>query len=166
MEKVNDVYLALGSNLGDPKQNIIQCIAFIEKKVGRVCKKGRLYSNQAIGFSSDSLFLNTVLKVQSQLTPDELLLACKSIEEEMGRQPKTGNTYTSRIIDIDIILFNMLIYNKEELNIPHLESTKRDFVLLPLGDIDQNLVFPHTKLTVYQHIELLSGARQLSTIDF
>lgn len=138
------VFLGLGTNLGNRKRNMELALENIEKQIGTIIAQSAFYDSEPFGFESDNLFLNSVVKVSTQLTPYELLAKTQLIEREMGRTNKTDVTgYSDRVIDIDIIFYNTeVIDNAPRLVVPHPEMQKRDFVLKPLSEIAPHFVHP------------------------
>lgn len=143
IENLHDVYLALGTNLGNKEENIFEAIKQINERVGMVIIHSALYKTDPIGFSSDNKFINAVCLVMTSMEPLELLAATKSIEIEMGRENKSENAvYQDRLIDIDILLYDTLVFENEELVIPHAHIQDRKFVLTPLAEIAGQYVHP------------------------
>lgn len=138
------VFLSLGSNLGNKEQNLMHAIASIGKDIGKVQKISGFYQNKAQGFTSDNLFLNTAIEVLTNLQPFELLEKTEAIECEMGRKTKTSTSYSDRLIDIDILLYEDVTVNTQTLIIPHPRMLERDFVLIPLREIAPELAIFNT----------------------
>jgi 2-amino-4-hydroxy-6-hydroxymethyldihydropteridine diphosphokinase len=151
------IYLGLGTNLGNRKQNMETAIENIEKQIGTIIAQSAFYSSEPFGFESDNLFLNSVVKVHTSLLPYELLATTQQIEIEMGRTVKSDtNGYTDRVIDIDILLYNQkVIDNAPHLVLPHPEMQKRDFVLKPLAEIAPHFVHPVLNRTISELVEEL-----------
>ena len=145
----HDVYLALGSNLGDKKRNIESAIQQIELRIGKVIAISALHATQPVGFESENSFLNAACCVSTQLHPLEVLEYTQVIEREMGRKSKSVNqTYSDRIIDIDLLLFDDLTIEYPHLTIPHPHLQERDFVLVPLSEIAPDIYHPVLKETI------------------
>lgn len=143
------VYLGLGTNLGDKNLQLRTAVNEIEKRIGRVVTLSAFYITEPWGFTSEHSFLNAVCAVQTSLSPHELLSITKDIEKYLGRSHKSVHqTYSDRLIDIDILLFDQLILNDEDLQIPHPLMTKREFVLKPLVEIAPDFVHPLNHLTI------------------
>ena len=151
------IYLGLGTNLGNRKQNMETAIENIEKQIGTIIAQSAFYSSEPFGFESDNLFLNSVVEVHTSLLPYELLATTQQIEIEMGRTVKSDtNGYTDRVIDIDILLYNQkVIDNAPHLVLPHPEMQKRDFVLKPLAEIAPHFVHPVLNRTISELVEEL-----------
>ena len=130
----NQVILALGSNLGNRKDNLEQCISLISERLGEVEIASSLLNNPPIGFNSKEEFTNMCIKVKTPLKAHDIMCVIKEIEHKMGRV-KNQKSYEDRIIDIDIILLNEECIKSEKLIIPHLKYHSRSFVLHPLREL-------------------------------
>lgn len=130
------VYLGLGSNLGDRRGNIYRAVELIADRVGTVVRMSSLYDTEPWGFSSDNMFVNAAVCVETRLTPREVLVATQTIERRMGRIEKSvGGQYHDRVIDIDILMYDDLHIDTPDLHIPHPLMHERDFVMRPLNEI-------------------------------
>ena len=139
-------YLGLGTNLGNKDENLNGAVEYIRERVGRINSLSAFYVTEPWGFKSENSFLNAVCSVATDISPIELLYITKEIEKEMGRNKKSvDKIYSDRIIDIDILLYDDLIMQSEELTIPHPLMTERDFVMIPLAEIAPELVHPVLK---------------------
>lgn len=129
-------YLSLGSNLGDRKQLLHTAINEIAERVGRVEAISSCIETEPVGFDSVHLFLNMAVRVTTELNPYELLKVLKRLERDLGRTRKSHDgVHYDRTIDIDILLYDNLEVNSEELQIPHPRMWERDFVMRPLKEI-------------------------------
>jgi 2-amino-4-hydroxy-6-hydroxymethyldihydropteridine diphosphokinase len=129
-------YLSLGSNLGDRKQLLHTAINEIAERVGRVEAISSCIETEPVGFDSVHLFLNMAVRVTTELNPYELLKVLKQLERDLGRTRKSHDgVHYDRTIDIDILLYDNLEVNSEELQIPHPRMWERDFVIRPLKEI-------------------------------
>tara|TARA_Y100000589_G_scaffold130917_1_gene124589 strand:+ start:1716 stop:2222 length:507 start_codon:yes stop_codon:yes gene_type:complete len=142
IEMYRTVYLGLGTNLGNKLENIKNALDALKKKFGEPILVSSIYKSNAWGFKSPDSFLNLVVSYNIKLNPQQTLDVCLSIEKQLGRKEKTGNTYQSRIIDIDILIFGNLTINDCNLKIPHPFIKERLFVLEPLFEIcsDENIL--------------------------
>lgn len=131
-----EVYLSLGTNLGNRKRNIREAIEKIRKQIGVVERQSALYETKPWGYASPNDFINACVFVLTPLAPRQLLEATQKIEQEMGRTLKSVNgEYHDRIIDIDILLIDDLRIDEPDLKIPHPLMEERDFVMIPLREI-------------------------------
>ena len=136
------VYLGLGSNLGDRNAHIEQAIALIHERVGEVVHRSSFIETEPWGFESENKFLNAVILCETELTPRQLLKATQKIERELGRKKKSASShishlYKDRPIDIDILLYDDLTIDEPDLKIPHPLMEQRDFVMIPLREIQK-----------------------------
>lgn len=143
------LYLSLGSNLGDKAANLARAIEMIEARVGYVTLKSGVIETEPWGFNSGNSFLNQAIGVESALPALEVLDITQQIERDMGRSEKSGNgTYSDRLIDIDLLLYDEQIVRNERLTIPHPLIPRRRFVLEPLAEIAPDLMHPLLHKTI------------------
>ena len=142
------VHLGIGSNLGDRRANTAEAIEKVSALPGtRVVRASSLYESEPLG-NAKTWFVNSVIEVETELGPEALLEKLKAIEEAMGRKRVKGKRWGSRIIDLDILLFDQDVVDKRTLKIPHPEMHKRRFVLLPLAELAPQVVHPQLGQTV------------------
>ena len=138
MTDTHTVYLGLGSNLGDKAANITLAVQNIEEQIGHVVRQSALYVSEPWGFESENNFVNAVVRCETSLSPHKLLRATQRIERQMGRMQKSHDgVYHDRIIDIDILLYDDLTIDTPSLKIPHPLMQQRDFVMIPLREIQE-----------------------------
>lgn len=134
-------FIALGSNLQDPKKQIKTAITSLEKdKSIKLISYSSLYISKPFLNMSGPDYLNAVCKIKTELSAIKLLDLCQSIENKQYRVREVR--WGSRTIDLDILLFDNKIYNNKRLIIPHPEMINRSFVLLPLYEIEPDLQIP------------------------
>ena len=141
-------YLALGTNIGNKRRNMITAAALLAERVGDVLALSGFYETEPWGFQSENTFLNAALQLDTSLSPLELLKATQEIEIEMGRTQKSNGAYHDRIIDIDILLYEDLVLQTSELTLPHPLMHERLFVMEPLAEIAPNVIHPVFKKPV------------------
>ena len=141
-------YLALGTNIGNKRRNMITAAALLAERVGDVLALSGFYETEPWGFQSVNTFLNAALQLDTSLSPLELLKATQEIEIEMGRTQKSNGAYHDRIIDIDILLYDNLVLQTPELTLPHPLMHERLFVMEPLAEIAPNVIHPVFKKPV------------------
>ena len=152
-----EVYLGLGTNLGDKEANLNMAMEEISKRVGEITSLSAYYLTEPWGFDSQNTFLNAVCKVCTTFSPSEVLSITQSIEKDLGRMKKSiDGQYSDRPMDIDILLYDDVIINTPELSIPHPLMHKRLFVLQPLAAIAPQVVHPIFKKSISQLLEELS----------
>ena len=138
---MHQVYLGLGSNIGDRRQCIADAIRLISERVGTVLRQSSLIETEPWGFNSENRFLNGVILCETSLTPRKVLKATQKIERTLGRRQKSIGAdtdvpvYHDRPIDIDILLYDDLSVDEPDLKIPHPLMYERDFVMIPLNEI-------------------------------
>lgn len=143
------LYLGLGSNLGDKRNNLLQAVALISERVGRVVCLSRFYETEPWGYASNNTYLNAALGVETSLSPLEILSITQAIERELGRQKKSMNReYFDRPIDIDLLLMDDLVIDSDALILPHPLMHERLFVLEPLVEIVPTVVHPLLQKTI------------------
>jgi 2-amino-4-hydroxy-6-hydroxymethyldihydropteridine diphosphokinase len=148
---MNTAFLITGGNLGDRLQNLQQAYKKIEQTCGSITGASSIYQTAAWGFSQQPDFYNQAIKLETFLLPDALMLALLSIEEKMGR--KRSLKMGPRIIDIDILLMDDMVYNSSILTIPHPQLSKRRFALMPLAQIAANVMHPVFKKTINELLD-------------
>lgn len=150
------VYIGFGSNLGERRQNIRRALSYLSsnKKI-EIVSVSPIYDNPPVGYEEQPRFLNGVAKIATSLSPVPLLKELKGIEKKMGRE--AGKKWASRIIDLDILFYDRIIFNEEGLVIPHRELHKRWFVLKPFNEIAPDFKHPVLKKTIHQLFEELDG---------
>ena len=148
MKSQNQVILSLGTNQGNRLRNIENCIQLIHQEVGTVIKISKLYESPSWGFESDA-FYNCALILHTFLPADAVLSKILEIENRLGRIRTSSSEYQSRNIDVDLIAFNEEIIDTENLQVPHPLMQNRNFVLLPILDLNLNWIHPvfHKKIT-------------------
>ncbi len=134
-----EVYIGVGSNQGNRHQNLQDAINALEGKV-KMIDKSSIYRTKAWGLEDQSDFFNQVLKVQTELSPADLLAVIQQIELKLGRQRKIK--WGPRIIDLDILTYEEVILHSESLQIPHPGIPERNFVLTGLMDLAPNFKHP------------------------
>ena len=139
---MSDIFIALGSNLGNPKEQIKNGILSIKQIRGiKILSESHLYETPPVGILNQPNCINAVIKINSDLSPYELLNKLLIIENIAGRIRVDKNG--PRTLDLDILLFDNLILNEKKLIIPHPRMHERLFVLMPLKDIDETIVIPN-----------------------
>ena len=137
VRKEHQVFLSLGSNLGDRQDNLHKAIDLIGQRVGHVIRQSSFIETEPWGFESQNKFLNGAILCETTLTPRQLLRTTQKIERELGRKKKTSHLYHDRPIDIDILLYDDLTIDEPDLKIPHPLMEQRDFVMIPLSEIKE-----------------------------
>ncbi len=153
--EMNKVFLGLGTNVGDKKKNLKKTVEKIFKnKEFFNIKISPVYETIPYGEIEQENFFNAVLYLETHYSLDELFIYTKKLEKEIGR--KKTKTWGPRIIDIDILLYNNLIYKNEKITVPHKDLLNRDFVMVPLLDIDKEIIHPVEKKEIKQFLSELT----------
>ncbi len=146
------VFLALGSNLGDRRANLVQALQRLGQAV-RIEALSSVYETPPWGVTEQPAFYNLALRGATALTPGALLAFAKQIEQDMGRQP--AERYGPRLIDIDILFYNNLVYDGEALVLPHPRLHERAFVLVPLAEIAPQVIHPVNQTSISRLLDQL-----------
>ncbi|MBF4518543.1 2-amino-4-hydroxy-6-hydroxymethyldihydropteridine diphosphokinase [Flavobacterium sp. ANB] len=155
MKSQHQVVLSIGSNQGDRLTNIQSCIALIHQEVGTVIEVSRLYETPSWGFESDA-FYNCALLLHTTSSAQKILNQVLKVEKQLGRIRSNQEGYQSRLIDVDLIVFDNEIIDSEKLQIPHPLMQNRKFVLLPMQDLKLNWKHPIFHKTIAELIAVTS----------
>lgn len=137
---LHHVYFSIGSNIGNRKRLVREAIALLNERVGEVERQSSLLETEPWGFTSPNKFINACVCCLTTQTPRQLLAITQNIEREMGRTMKTTDgQYHDRVIDIDILLYDDLSVDEPDLVIPHPRMREREFVMVPLREILDNV---------------------------
>lgn len=145
MKEIDGIYLLLGTNLGDRKENLEKACQLISQQIGSIRIASSLYETEAWGETDQPLFLNQVIQVNTELSPDELLRHTQAIEQQMGRVRL--RKWGERIIDIDILYYHNQIIHTKDLKVPHPGIPDRRFTLAPLSEIAAEAIHPILRKT-------------------
>ena len=152
----NEAFIALGSNMGDKKKYIENAVEELKnEKLCRVLKVSKLIGTEPYGVTDQDEFLNGALKMETLLTPHELLELLHRIEQEAGR--KRIRRWGPRTLDLDIIFYGDQIIEEDDLCIPHIDMQNREFVLGPMCEIAPHKRHPVLKETMTEMLVKLKG---------
>ena len=147
---MNKVYVGLGSNIGSREEYLSRAIAAIASSPNcKIVKVSSVYETKAYGETEQPNFFNAALEVETKFSLIHFLLFIKNIEKELGRTKRAK--WGPREIDIDIILFNNDVYSDEQISVPHKDMLNRDFVLVPLAELNSSLTYPVTGEKLINH---------------
>ena len=145
MKMTHNIFLALGTNIGDKELNIKKAVELLKEKIdGMVLAP--LYESKPKDYIDQDNFINTAVQGNTKLSPQKLLIFVKNIEQKLGRIKRIKNG--PREIDVDILFYDNLVLNTPDLIIPHPRIIERDFVLRPLADLDENFIHPIFNVSV------------------
>ena len=152
------VFLSLGSNLGDRLSNIQQAVRAIGMLDNTsIVKTSSFYDTEPWGNKKQNWFVNCAIAIDTQLSPEELLLKCQDIEHTIGRIRNQKERWQERAIDIDILMYDNAIITEENLVIPHPYMHERAFVLVPMLEVKPDLIHPVFKKTISQFYDELEN---------
>ncbi|RUA10834.1 MAG: 2-amino-4-hydroxy-6-hydroxymethyldihydropteridine diphosphokinase [Flavobacteriia bacterium] len=164
MKIVRNTYLSLGTNQGEKLQNLQDAVDLIAKKAGRIGKISSVYKTAAWGFEGSD-FLNICIGLITEMEPEELMITLLEIERSLGRLRKGSGNYSSRKIDIDLLLFENKIINTKDLIVPHPRMLDRKFVLVPLAEIIPDTIHPVAKATISQCLKACTDNTEVFLTD-
>lgn len=142
-------YLSLGSNKGDRigyVQQAASLLGMYEKIT--IVRTSAFYESEPWNMNTKNWFVNAVVEIKTQYSPQELLVACQRVECQLGRTPIEKGQYQDRTIDIDILFYNKEIINEENLTIPHKYVHLRAFTLVPMMELNSDFVHPVLHKTI------------------
>ncbi len=141
-------YILFGSNQGDKAAIFEQACLYINNRCGQITAISSSYESEPWGFDSEEWFLNRLIEVQTELLPDELMVELLEIEKELGRvrHPEVEG-YTSRTADLDILYYGNQVVNTARVIAPHPRLHLRRFALLPMCELNPDLVHAVFQLT-------------------
>jgi len=143
----HQVYIGIGSNVGNKRENFFEAVERVGKLLDtRVIKESSLYESEPLGDSKD-WYVNGAIEIETKFKPEALLEKFKNIERAMGRK-KVKKRWGARIIDLDILLYDLAVVKKKNLRIPHPEMPSRKFVLIPLSEIAPQVIHPELGVTI------------------
>ncbi len=162
---MTDVFLSLGSNKGDRLKYLNEALNFLNRlKNSSVQKVASIYETLPLGFEEQENFYNTAVLLKTELNPFELLRQIKEIEKEVGRTKSFR--WGPREIDIDILLFGNSVIETEELTVPHKYLTERDFAIVPLLEIKDDVIHPVSKKNLSNYLALIDSKQIIHKFVF
>lgn len=151
---MNVAFLSIGSNIGDRLDYLKQSVSLlIGSKDVQVSRVSSVYETDPVGYVDQAAFLNIVVELKTLLVPHDLLKKCNEIEDELGRTRKIR--WGPRTVDLDILLYNEENMKTEQLIIPHPRMKERGFVLIPLSELNPDLVLPDSKISLSELAHVL-----------
>ncbi|MGK7389721.1 MAG: 2-amino-4-hydroxy-6-hydroxymethyldihydropteridine diphosphokinase [Candidatus Cyclobacteriaceae bacterium M2_1C_046] len=160
---VNGKFLLLGGNVDNPEITFKKALELFREKGITVIKLSSCYRTAAWGIKDQPDFLNQVVQIETDLTPEQLLQVILSIEQQLGR--KRQEKWGPRLIDIDILYYDQIVMNNEDLSIPHPEIENRRFTLAPLAEIAPDFIHPVNKKSQQQLLALCKDPLPVNKIN-
>ncbi|MBI5417078.1 2-amino-4-hydroxy-6-hydroxymethyldihydropteridine diphosphokinase [Candidatus Poribacteria bacterium] len=158
------VYLGLGSNLGDRLDNIKQSVSILsDSDKIKILKLSSFFETEPVGYLDQPWFLNCVIKIRTNFSPQELLVFLKNIEKQLKREKKIR--FGPRTIDMDILLYGNEILNSKDLIIPHPRLHERKFVLMPLNELAGNVIHPVYRKKIAALLKNMTDKSVVRSID-
>lgn len=141
------IYFGIGTNLGNREENLRTALQLLHERVGECLACSSIHRSAPQGFVSENEFANIVAVCQTNASPEEVLLITQQIEREMGRTEKSVNgIYHDRVIDIDLLKAthhsSLITHHSSTLTLPHPRMQERDFVMIPLREVETILHHP------------------------
>jgi 2-amino-4-hydroxy-6-hydroxymethyldihydropteridine diphosphokinase len=156
----HQVYVGIGSNIGDRKENFLEAVDRLTKLPDtKLIKESSLYESEPLG-DAKTWYVNGAIQIETRFKPEALLLKFKNIERAMGRK-KVKKRWGSRVIDLDILLYEGLIFKKKNLRIPHPEMQNRRFVLVPLSEIAPQVIHPELGVSISELLINVSDTKKV-----
>ncbi|MBF0210714.1 MAG: 2-amino-4-hydroxy-6-hydroxymethyldihydropteridine diphosphokinase [Desulfamplus sp.] len=166
MKSKHTVFISIGSNMGDKYANCIRGIEHINQLHGtKVVDIAHFYKTSPVDYKEQEWFINSALKIETELEPDNLMVTLKNIEEKIGQYEKSVR-FGPRIIDLDIIFYDDMLINRDNLTIPHPRMDKRCFVLKPLCDIAPNLIHPILGHSLKELLKVVENDKEQQILFF
>lgn len=156
----NEVFILLGSNLGDSRDIFHVAKTKIEELCGKIVRKSALYESEPWGFTAKNWFLNQVVQIETTISPDMLMDILLDIEKQLGRE-RIGKEYHSRTLDLDILYYDSEVIDNEKVTLPHPRLHLRKFTLLPLCEIAPDFVHPVFGKTQKELLEIVDDKLQI-----
>ncbi|MFH2046475.1 MAG: 2-amino-4-hydroxy-6-hydroxymethyldihydropteridine diphosphokinase [Pseudomonadota bacterium] len=158
--KKHTAYISVGSNIGDKLLNCKQGVeALADSGYVTISAWSHFYKTSPVDYKDQDWFINAVVKIETDLKPSELLKKMLSVQKKAGRG-KDKVRFGPRILDLDIILYDDLVFNLPDITIPHPRMHNRLFVLKPLCDIDSSIIHPVFKKDIKHLLDSLDDSEQ------
>lgn len=158
--KTYRVFLGLGSNVGEREKFLNRAVAELKKvRDTAIVWTSSVYETDPVGKTDQPKFLNAAVEIETPLGPKELYAEIKMIEQKLGRT--TTERWGPREIDVDLLLYDGLVFQDDEVTVPHPEMERRKFVLVPLKEIAPDLVHPISGMTME---ELVAACKDVGRV--
>jgi 2-amino-4-hydroxy-6-hydroxymethyldihydropteridine diphosphokinase len=135
------IYCSLGSNMGDRLNNLARGVECLTHEKIKVVAQSSIYETSPWGVDSQDMYLNQVIGIETNISPEDLIKIIQNCERKLGRNSKQGHMQ-ARVLDIDIIFYGDQIISTPNIELPHPRMHQRMFVLIPLLELDEDFVHP------------------------
>ncbi len=152
--ELQKAYLALGSNTSPRREHILNAINLLKNRFPEGFRISSLYLTRAFRNNKQDAYYNCCACFETDISPEELLKTILAFEKQIGRT-RNGIKWSSRIIDIDIVLYGATIIESSNLTIPHYDLNQRDFFIIPLTELDQQLTNPKSNQLLSQILKAI-----------
>lgn len=157
---MHKVYLSLGSNMGDKVDYLDKAVDMIQKNEDiHNVKVSSYYQTDPVGYLDQDVFVNIAIELETELTPLEMLDLCQHVEETLNRVRVIR--WGPRTIDVDIILYDGIDMESERLILPHPRAYERAFVLVPMAELNDELIIHNQTITELMKVLDTAGVRKL-----
>lgn len=157
------VFLLLGANLGEREVTLAKATQLISERIAPVTAQSHLYETAPWGVTDQPAFLNQVLKIETILSPEEVLAQTLDIEKQLGRERRLR--WGARVIDIDMLYFDNVVLETEYLHLPHPRLHQRRFTLVPLVEIAPDFIHPVLYKTNQQLLNECTDKSQVNVCE-
>lgn len=165
VQMMNKAYIGLGSNISPRLSYLNEAVTALQAvEQISITNQSAIYQTDPVGYEDQNKFLNQVIEIETTLKPVELLEACQSVEEKLGRERTVR--WGPRTIDLDLLLYNEEIIELDQLLIPHPRMVQRAFVLVPLTELDSEIHIPTVNKTVKQQLASLSKEEKRGVVKW
>ncbi|MEO6637453.1 MAG: 2-amino-4-hydroxy-6-hydroxymethyldihydropteridine diphosphokinase [Ginsengibacter sp.] len=159
---MNTLYVLVGGNMGNRRENLEKALSWLEKEIGMVTKSSSIYETEAWGNNAQPDFYNQAHIIDTKLSAIEAMKNILEIEQKMGRVRTLKNA--ARLIDIDILFFNVEVINEPGLIVPHPEIANRRFVLAPLNELSPDLIHPFLHKSIHQLLSTCEDSLEVTPV--
>ena len=161
---MNDVYLSIGSNIGNRLNNINNSISLLNNTGTSVLKQSSVYLTEPKGYKKQIDFYNIVVLINTNLNLDDFFLFIKNIEKDVGKKQNILPN-RPRIIDIDILTFGKKVVQNSTLTVPHAKLYQRKFVLVPWNELDSTFIVPFLNKSVLSLLNAVEDSSKVCKLD-
>jgi 2-amino-4-hydroxy-6-hydroxymethyldihydropteridine diphosphokinase len=161
---MNDVYLSIGSNIGNRLNNINKSISFLKENGIVILKKSSIYLTEPKGYNEQIDFYNIVVLINTNLNIDDFFSVIRKIEISIGKKNNHLQN-RPRIIDIDILTFGSQVIQNSTLTIPHARLNERKFVLIPWNELDSRFLVPFFNKTVFSLLNAVDDSSKVCKLQ-